>query len=199
MANSTASVIIKPTAALNRGDTFIFGSLVCIADSVGSFQRHLTVTPSPKTGLVTLPEVVMGTLAEKFGKISLYNQLTDFESRSTSNSNSMPLGSSHACETTPLHKHFPYGLCNSNRAHAEALAARRAGKEIASEYSSDSDPAGYYSDSSYEFDFGSDPTESKINTTEEPLSGPATGLVITSTPCQKIRLLARLQACRPDG
>jgi hypothetical protein len=93
MANSTASVIIKPTAALNRGDTFIFGSLVCIADSVGSFQRHLTVTPSPKTGLVTLPEVVMGTLAEKFGEISLYNQLTDFESRSTSNSNSMPLGS----------------------------------------------------------------------------------------------------------
>jgi hypothetical protein len=83
----------------------------------------------------------------------------------------------------PLHDHFPYGLCSSSRAHAEALAARQAGKEIASEYSSDSNPAfGYYSDSSYEFDFGSDPTEleSEINTTEEPLSGRATVLVIKS-------------------
>jgi hypothetical protein len=37
MANSTASIIIKPIAALNRGDTFVFGSWVCIADSAGSF------------------------------------------------------------------------------------------------------------------------------------------------------------------
>jgi hypothetical protein len=54
----------------------------------------------------------------------------------------------------------------------EALAARGAGKKIASEYSSDSNPAsGYYSDSSYEFNFGSDLTEpeSEINTTEEPM------------------------------
>jgi hypothetical protein len=48
MANSTASVIIKPTAALNRGDTFVFGSSVCIANATGSFQRHLTMTPNPK-------------------------------------------------------------------------------------------------------------------------------------------------------
>jgi hypothetical protein len=34
--------------------------------------------PNPKTGLVTLPEVVTGDLAGKFGKISLYNQHTDF-------------------------------------------------------------------------------------------------------------------------
>jgi hypothetical protein len=36
----------------------------------------------------------------------------------------------------------------------------------------------------YEFDFGSDPEdpESKDNTTEQPLSGQASGLVITSTP-----------------
>jgi hypothetical protein len=49
----------------------------------------------------------------------------------------------------------------------------------------DSNPAsGYYSDSSYEFDFGSDPDEpeSENNTTEQPLSGPASGLVITPTP-----------------
>jgi hypothetical protein len=66
----------------------------------------------------------------------------------------------------------------------EALAALRAGKEIASEYSSDSNPAsGYYSNSSYEFDFELDPIEfeSEINTIEEPLLGPATSLVITST------------------
>jgi hypothetical protein len=69
--------------------------------------------------------------------------------------------------------------------HEEALVTRRAGKEIVPDYSSDSNPAtGYYSDSSYEFNFGLDPVEpeSEITTTEEPLSGPATSLVITSTP-----------------
>jgi hypothetical protein len=89
------------------------------------------------------------------------------------------------CETTPQHEHFPYGLCNSSRAHTEALAARRAGKKIASEYSSDSNTIpGYNSDSSYEFNFGLDTikSESEVNTTKEPLSGPAAGLVITSTP-----------------
>jgi hypothetical protein len=93
-----------------------------------------------------------------------------------------------SCDKIPLHEHFPYGLCNSSRAHAEALAAHRAGKEIASEYSSDSNhTSGYYSDSSYEFDFGSYPIEpeSEINTTEEPLSGAATGLVITSIPATR--------------
>jgi hypothetical protein len=67
----------------------------------------------------------------------------------------------------------------------KALIARQAGKEIVSDYTSDSNPvSGYYSDSSYEFDFGSDPDEPEfeIATTEQPLSGPATGLVITSTP-----------------
>jgi hypothetical protein len=92
------------------------------------------------------------------------------------------------CEIVPLHEHFPYGLCNASRAHTEALTARQTGKEIASNYSSDSNPAsGYYSDSSYKFDFESDPIEpkSEINTTEEPLSGPATGLVITPTPAER--------------
>jgi hypothetical protein len=52
---------------------------------------------------------------------------------------------------------------------------RRADKEIVSDYNPDS---------SYEFDFGSDPDEpeSDNSTTEQPLLGPATGLVITSTP-----------------
>jgi hypothetical protein len=57
--------------------------------------------------------------------------------------------------------------------------------EIVPDYSSDSNPvSGYYSNSSYEFDFGSDPVKSASEaiTTEEPLSGPATGLVKTPTP-----------------
>jgi hypothetical protein len=67
----------------------------------------------------------------------------------------------------------------------KALSARWAGKEVASEDDSDSNPiSGYYSDSSYEFDFGADldEPESETYTMEQPLSGPASGLVITSTP-----------------
>jgi hypothetical protein len=88
MANSTASIFIKPTVAFNCGDTFVFGSWVCNADGSGSFQRRLTMPPNPKTGLVMLPEVVTGNLTGKFGKISLYNQHADFELGSASNSNS---------------------------------------------------------------------------------------------------------------
>jgi hypothetical protein len=91
MANSTASVFIKPVAAFNRGDTFIFGSWVCTADGAGSFQRRLTMTPNLSTGLVTLPEVVTGELAGKFGEISLYNQHADFKLGSDSNLNSTSL------------------------------------------------------------------------------------------------------------
>jgi hypothetical protein len=88
MVNLTASIFIKPTVTFNRGDTFVFGSWVCIADGAGSFQRHLSMTPNPKTGLMTLPEVVTGDLDGKFGEILLYNQHSDFEFGSTSNSNS---------------------------------------------------------------------------------------------------------------
>jgi hypothetical protein len=150
------------------------------------------MTPNPKTGLVTLPEVFTGDLAGKFGEISLYNQHVDFESRSASNSNSTSpwvtaceSATEPSCADAPLHEHFPYVLCNASRAHAKALTARRVGKEIVSDYSSDSNPAsGDYSDSSYEFDFGSDPDEpeSENSTTEQLLSGPATGLIISSTP-----------------
>jgi hypothetical protein len=202
MANSTASILIKPTVAFNRGDTFVFGSWVCTADGAGSFQRRLTMPPNPKTGLVTLPEVVTGDLAGKFGEISLYNQHADFELGSDSNSNSTsPLAITcepaiePSCADSPLHEHFPYGLCVASKVHAKALSARRAGKEITCEYDSDSNPVSgynsdsnpisdYYSDSSYEFDFGVDLDEPKSETyrMEQPLSGPASGLVITSTP-----------------
>jgi hypothetical protein len=159
--------------------------------------------PDLETGLVTLPKVVAGPLVEKFGKFSLCKQVTDFEIGSNSNSNSNSTSPwiiacepapEPSCEMTPLHEHFPYSLYNSSRAHVEALAAHRASKEIASEYSSDSNPAsGYYSDPSYEFDFGSDPIEpeSELNMTAESLLGPATSLVITSTPIGRF-------VCWPD-
>jgi hypothetical protein len=176
------------------------------------------MTPKPRTGLVTLPEVITGDLAGKLGEISLYNQHADFESGSASNSNSTPpwvtaceSATEPSCVDAPLHKHFPYGLCNASRAHAEALTMRRARKEIVPDYSSDSNPSsGYYSDSSYEFDFGSDPDEpeSENSTTEQPLSGPATGLVITSTPagrfvywpdCKPADLTDRNSRCAPTS
>jgi hypothetical protein len=86
MVNLTASIFIKPTVAFNRGDTFVFGFWVCTADGAGPFQRRLTMTPNPRTGLVTLSKVITSDLAEKFGEISLYNQRADFEFGSASNS-----------------------------------------------------------------------------------------------------------------
>jgi hypothetical protein len=202
MANSTASVYIKPTVAFNCGDTFVFGAWVCTADGAGSFQRHLTMPPNPETDLVTLPEVVTGELAGKFGEISLFNRHADFELGSPSNSSSTSPWTivcepapqpSHA--DSPLRERFTRGPRNLSRAHTKAPTTRRAGKKSVPEYDSDSDTApshasdsnplfGFYSDSVYEFDFGSDPEdpESEDNSTEQPLSGPAAGLVITSTP-----------------
>jgi hypothetical protein len=202
MANSTASVYIKPTVAFNRGDTFVFGVWVCTTNGAGSFQRRLTMSPNPETSLVTLPEVVTGELAGKFGEISLFDQHADFELGSASNSNSTsPWAIVCESATQPSHadspprERFTRGPRNVSRAHAQAPTNRRAGKEIVPEYDSDSNTVpGYvldsnplfcfYSDSAYEFDFGSDPEEpeSEDNTTEQPLSGPASGLVITSTP-----------------
>jgi hypothetical protein len=87
------------------------------------------------------------------------------------------------------------GPRNLSRTGTEAPSTRRAGKEPVPEYNSDSDTApdhasdsnplfGFYSDSAYEFDFGYDPKnpESEDNSTEQPLLGPGSGLVITSTP-----------------
>jgi hypothetical protein len=152
------------------------------------------MAPNPSTRLMMLPEVIAGDLTGKFGEISLYNQHADCEFRSASNSNSTSPwaiacepATKPSCADIPLHEHLPYGLCNASRAHAKDLTTRRAGKEIVSDYTLDSNPAsGYYSDSSYEFDFGSDPDEPESeNTTEQPLSGPATSLVITSTPARR--------------
>jgi hypothetical protein len=202
MANSTASVYIKLTVAFNRGDTFVFRAWVCTADGTGSFQRCLNMPPNPETSLVTLPEVVTGELAGKFGETSLFDQHADFELGSASNSNSTSLWAI-VCEPanqpshvdSPPRERFTRGPRNVSRARAEAPPTRRAGKEPIPEYNSDSDTApghtsdsnplfGFYSDSAYEFDFGSDPEdpESEDNSTKQPLSGPTSGLVIMSTP-----------------
>jgi hypothetical protein len=150
------------------------------------------MTPDLETVLMTLPKAITGQLVEKFDECSLYNQVADFEPGSTSNSNSMSLwieprelAPEPWCEPVLPHEHFPYSLCNSSIAYVEALTSRQAGKEIVSEYSSDSNTASdYNSDSSYEFDFGLAPIESKfkLNANEELLSDPTAGLVITSTP-----------------
>jgi hypothetical protein len=202
LANSTASVYIKPTIAFNLGDTIVFGARVCIADGAGSFQRRLTMPPNPETVLVTLPEVVTGELASKFGKISLFDQHADFELGPASNSNpTSPWAIVCEPATQPSHadsppcERFTRGPRNVSRAHTKAPSTRRVGKEPVPEYDSDSNTApghasdsnplfGFYSDSAYEFDFGSGPEdpESEDNSTEQPLSGPASGLVITFTP-----------------
>jgi hypothetical protein len=205
MVNSTAPIYFKPTVAFNRGDTFVFGAWVCTADGAGSFQRRLTMSPNPETGFVTLPEVVTGELAGMFSEISLFDQHADFELGSASNSNST-FPWAIACELAaqpshvvpPPRERSTCGPRNPCRARTGAPSSRRAGKEPVPEYNSDSDTApghasdsnplsGFYSDSAYEFDFGSDPEdpESEDNTTEHPLSGPASGLVITSTPARR--------------
>jgi hypothetical protein len=202
MANSTAPVYFKPTVAFNRGDTFVFDAWVCTADGAGSFLRRLTMPPNPKTGFVTLPEVVTGELAGKFGEISLFNRHADFELESASNSNSTSPWAI-ACEPAAQPSHTVPPPCERStrgprilsRARTGAPSSRRAGKEPVPEYNSDSDTAPghasdsnplfeFYSNPAYEFDPGSDPEdpESEDNSTEHPLSGPASGLVITYTP-----------------
>jgi hypothetical protein len=172
MANSTAPVYFKPTVAFNRGDTFVFGAWVCTADGAGSFQRRLTMQPNPKTGFVTLPEVVTGELAGKFGEISLFNHHADFELESASNSNSTSPWAI-ACEPAPPPSHAvssprersARGPRTLSRARTGAPTPRRAGKEPVPAYNSDSDTTSshasdsrplseFYSNPDYEFDSG---------------------------------------------
>jgi hypothetical protein len=164
--------------------------------------------PNPNTRLITLPKVVTGDLTGKFDEISLYNQHADFELGSDSNSNSTSPWAiacepaiEPSCADSTLHEHFPYGLCIASRAHIEALSMCQAGKEIVSDYNLGSNPvSGYYSDSSYEFDFGADPDEPEFenHTTEQPQSRPASRPGYNIYTRREIRLLARPEARRPD-
>jgi hypothetical protein len=128
--------------------------------------------PNPKTGFVTLLEVVTGDLVGKFGEISLFNHHADFELESVSNPNST-LPWAIACEPAAQpsqavpspREHSTRGPRTLSRARTGAPTSRRADKEPVPEYNSDSDTApGHASDSSplsefysnpdYEFDFG---------------------------------------------
>jgi hypothetical protein len=68
------------------------------------------MTPNLSTVLVTLPEVITGELAGRFGEISLYNQHADFELASNSNLNSTSpwaiaceAAIETSCADSPLH------------------------------------------------------------------------------------------------
>jgi hypothetical protein len=76
---------------------------------------------------VTLPEVVTGNLAGKFGEISLYNQHADFELGSDSNSNSSSswaIAREPAAQpsraASPPRERFARGPRNVSRAHSKA-------------------------------------------------------------------------------
>jgi hypothetical protein len=97
---------------------------------------------------VTLPEVVIGELAGKFGEISLFDHHADFELESASNSNSTSPWAI-ACEPAaqpsyvvpPPRKRSARGPRILSRARTEAPSSRRVGKEPVPEYNSDSDTA----------------------------------------------------------
>jgi hypothetical protein len=80
---------------------------------------------------------------------------------------------------------FLYGLRRARAVYAVALVPHRVGKEIAYDYTLDSNVIpDYNSNFSDEFEFGLDPIkpESEYDSTEKPLSGRAASLVIMSTP-----------------
>jgi hypothetical protein len=128
------------------------------------------------------------------------NHHADFELEFVSNSNSVwaiacePAAQPSQVAPSPLEP-SARGPCILSRARTGAPTSRRAGKEPVPEYDSDSDAtpdrapdssplSEFYSNPDYEFDFGSDPEdpESENDSTELPLSEPASGLVIKSTP-----------------
>jgi hypothetical protein len=72
-----------------------------------------------------------------------------------------------------------------HRARKEPVTEYNSDSDTTPDHASDSSPLSeFYLNPDYEFDFGSDPKEpeSEDNSAELPLSGPASGLVITSTP-----------------
>jgi hypothetical protein len=116
----------------------------------------------------------------------------DFELGSDSNSNSTSPWDiacepaiEPSCADSPLHEHFPYGLCISSKAHAKALSARRAGRRSSPSTTRTPTPSPATTQTpptSSTSGRTPDEPESETYTVEQPLSGPASGLVITSTP-----------------
>ena len=69
MTNSMVPVIIKPAFNFMRGETFVFGTWVCVSDGAGSFNRFHASTPETITA--AFQEAVEQDVAENFGEISL--------------------------------------------------------------------------------------------------------------------------------
>jgi hypothetical protein len=75
---------------------------------------------------VTLPEVVTGELAGKFGEISLFNHHADFELESASNSNSTSPWAI-ACEPAAQPSHAVPPLCERSTRGPRILSQARTG------------------------------------------------------------------------
>ena len=88
MANSTAPIILQTNVIFSQGDTFVFGSWVCIANGAGSFLRYLTPTPEPKPAPTVLRQALIDDLAENFDEISLSDPIRELELESEYNSTS---------------------------------------------------------------------------------------------------------------
>ena len=176
LANSMASVVINSTVAFERGDTFVFGSWVCVADGAGSFLRFIAATP----GELRAPpptEAPVINLVKRFGEIALSDSVrepeSEFEYNSTSTATrTVPRETASITSQGTIGLPAPaiFGLRSAGAAYQAALSsAVKADSIITLEYSSDSDCASD-SDSStseYEFDFGSDPSE--VEALQEPV------------------------------
>jgi hypothetical protein len=108
MANSTAPVYFKPTIAFHRGDTFVFGAWVYTADGAGSFQCRLAMPPNPKTGLVTLPEVVQGNSPASSTKFRSSTITLTSSSSPLPTRTRRPHGPSHASRLLSHRRRSPY-------------------------------------------------------------------------------------------
>ena len=88
MANSKASVVIKPVVAFQQGATFVFGSWVCTADEAGRFSRYLEHQPEQKIATSKLQRQALEDLVENFDEISLSDYNTNWENKTESISTS---------------------------------------------------------------------------------------------------------------
>ena len=167
-----APIIINSTVAFEQGDTFVFGSWVCIADGAGCFLRFLAQTLELKPTSTTLPQASMDDLAENFGEISLSDPIRELESESEYNSTSTQAWIEPrelAPESSSCPVYLPQPLLFGHRSTGAPYQAtlsklKRLCKEAMSEYFSDSVlTPDYYSDSyEYEFGYGSDSSEEKL-------------------------------------
>ncbi|CAN6356125.1 unnamed protein product [Urochloa humidicola] len=112
----------KQTIAFEKGATFIFGSCVCIADDIGSFQRHLVPDEEKKVSTSTVDDLI-----ENFGEITLSDIVRghEFESESLSTSTQSRVGpfepDSISSSNLKIHPTQPMGFRNSATVYQEAL------------------------------------------------------------------------------